>query len=126
MKGDVMKRKRFWLLAVELTLISILVGCECCQWRECGPTYNEKIHLLEVGMTKAQVLEIMGQPYEKAAYSNSEWLVYQTDCDFKGGGRGSMRTRPRNEWLTPLLFLDGKLIGKDRNYWNKYKFRALK
>jgi len=118
-----MKRKRFWLLAAELTLISILVGCE---WRECGPTYNEKIHLLEVGMTKAQVLEIMGQPYEKAAYSNSEWLVYQTDCDFKGGGRGSMRTRPRNEWLTPLMFRDGKFLGIDKDYWDKYKFRALK
>lgn len=80
-------------------------------------------------MTKAQVLRIMGRPYERAAYSNSEWLVYKTGSDREWVGHsygGDWIDKPENEWLTPLLFLDGKLVGKDRNYWNKYKFRALK
>jgi hypothetical protein len=126
MKGDNMKRKRIWLLAAELTLICILVGCGRC---ECGPIYRKELNLLEAGMTKAQVLEIMEQPYERAAYSNLEWLVYQTDSKFKHKkrGRGSeLITKPHNEWLTPLLFRDGKLVGIDKNYWDKYKFRALK
>lgn len=119
-----MKRKRIWLLAAELALICILVGCES---RECGPALREELKLLEVGMTKAQVLEIVGKPYERAAYTNSEWLVYQTDCSYEGAGRGGTRTRPYNEWLTPLLLRDGKLVGTDKNYWkNRYKYRVLK
>ena len=119
-----MKQKRIPLLAAELTLICILVGCE---FRECGPALREELKLLEVGMTKAQVLEIMGKPYAKAAYSNSEWLLYQTDCDFEGAGRGGTRTRPYKEWLTPLLLRDGKLVGKDTNFWeNMYKYRVIR
>ena len=69
----------------------------------------------------------MGQPCERAAYGNSEWLVYQTDWHSElNGYYGGSKIKPKNEWLTPLLFLDGKLVGKDRNYWDKYKFRALK
>ncbi|KPL24562.1 MAG: hypothetical protein AMJ75_03430 [Phycisphaerae bacterium SM1_79] len=123
-KGDVMKQKRIWLLAAELTLIGILVGCE---WCECGPMLREELKLLDVGMTKEQVLEIMGRPYERAAYTNSEWLVYQTDCSSEGTGRGNTRTRPPDEWLTVLLFRDGKLVSTDTNYWdNRYKYRILK
>jgi outer membrane protein assembly factor BamE (lipoprotein component of BamABCDE complex) len=93
--------------------------------RECGPTLREELKLLEVGMTKAQVLEIMGKPYEKAAYTNSEWLVYQTDCSYEGTGRGGTRTRPPDEWLTALLLRDGKLVSTDTNYWkNRYKYRV--
>lgn len=127
MKGDVMKRKRIWLLAAELTLTCILVGCGRC---ECELIYGKELNLLEVGMTKAQVLEIMEQPYERAAYSNLEWLVYQTDSKFKykrrGRGGSEKIRKPDNEWLTPLLFLDGKFVGTDKDYWDKYKFRALK
>ena len=117
-----MKRKRIWVLVAELALICILVGCEL---RECGPALREELKLLEVGMTKSQVLEIMGRPYERAAYSNSEWLVYQTDCATEGAGRGSTRTKPANEWLTVLLLRDGKLVSTDTNYWdNRYKYRV--
>ncbi len=117
-----MKRKRFPLLAAELTLICILVGCEL---RECGPALREELKLLEVGMTKAQVLEIMGKPYEKAAYTNSEWLVYQTDCSYEGAGRAGTRSRPPDEWLTVFLLRDGKLVSIDTNYWkNRYKYRV--
>ncbi|MHC4585194.1 MAG: outer membrane protein assembly factor BamE domain-containing protein [Planctomycetota bacterium] len=117
-----MKRNRIWLLASELTLICILVGCESPQWQP----NRENLKLVEVGMTKAEVLEIMGEPRERAAYSNSEWLVYQTDRKNESIGRGNTRMRPVNEWLTVLLLRDGTLAGTDRNYWkNRYKYRVL-
>jgi outer membrane protein assembly factor BamE (lipoprotein component of BamABCDE complex) len=122
MKGDVMKRKGIRLLVAKLVLTCILVGCEC------GPTVRERLKLLEVGMTKVQVREIMGRPYEVATYSDSEWLVYQTDSETEFVGYdGGMIDKPENEWLTPLLLRDEKLVGTDKNYWeNKYKYRVLR
>lgn len=115
-----MKQKEIWLLAAELALACILVGCEC------GPTVRERLNLLKVGMTKVQVREIMERPYEVATYSDSEWLVYQTDSETQLVG-GYMIDKPYNEWLTPLLLRDGKLTGTDKNYWkNRYKYRVLK
>ena len=119
-----MKQKRICLLAAELALTCILVGCEC------GPTVRERLNLLESGMTKAQVFEIMGRPYERAAYTNSEWLVYRTNFDKEFVGHsfgGDWIDKPENEWQTPLLLRDGKLVGTDSNYWkNKYKYRVLR
>jgi len=116
-----MKQKGIWLLAAELALSCILVGCEC------GPTVRERLKLLEVGMTKVQVRKIMGRPYEVATYSDSEWLVYQIDSETEFVGYGGMIDKPENEWLTPLLLCDGKLVGTDKNYWeNKYKYRVLR
>ncbi|MHC4543530.1 MAG: outer membrane protein assembly factor BamE domain-containing protein [Planctomycetota bacterium] len=117
-----MKQKGILLLAAELTLTCILVGC--------GPTNREKLRSLEAGMTKGKVLQIMGQPYERATYGNSEWLVYQTDSSEElvsmGPGSGWIE-KPDNEWLTPLLLRDGKLVGTDKKYWkNKYKYRVLR
>ena len=123
-----MKRKRIWLAAVELSLIYVLGGCGRC---ECGPPKwlpnRENLKLVEVGMTKAEVLEIMGAPGETAAYKDSEWLVYQTDYGNRIVGRSSTRTKHYNEWHTVLLIRDGKLAGTDRNYSeNRYKYRIIR
>jgi hypothetical protein len=109
MKGDIMKNKRISLFAAELTLVCILVGC--------GPSNREKLNLLEVGMTKERVLEIMGKPYERAAEGNSEWLVYQTGWHLTGDAYGNLVRRPDREWLTPLFIQAGKLAGWGRNFW---------
>jgi outer membrane protein assembly factor BamE (lipoprotein component of BamABCDE complex) len=110
MKGDIMKRKRIWLLVAELTLICILVGC--------APSNREKLNFLEVGMTKEKVLEIMGQPHQREAEGNSEWLLYQTSDHLSGTLFSDYRTqKPDREWLTPLFIRDGKLVGWGRNFW---------
>ena len=119
-----MKQKEIWLLAVGLTLICIIGGCASGQWQ----SNRENFKLLEVGMTKAEVLEIMGEPREMAAYKNSEWLVYQTDRMIdESVDRESRRARAVNEWQTVLLIRDGKFAGTDRNYWeNRYKYRVIR
>ena len=118
-----MKRKRIQLGAV-LSLIFILGGCASGQWQ----SNRENFKLLEAGMTKAEVLEIMGEPREIAAYKNSEWLVYQTERMIdESVDRESRRARAVNEWQTVLLIRDGKFAGTDRNYWeNRYKYRIIR
>lgn len=115
MKGDVMKQKGIWLLAAELTLICILVGC--------GPSNREKLNLLEVGMTKVQVLDIMGQPYQREAEGSNEWLLYETgnanplSTAFGTAAGKDPISRDDSENLTPLLIENGKLVGWGRNFW---------
>ncbi|UCE07345.1 MAG: outer membrane protein assembly factor BamE [bacterium] len=105
-----MKSQSIRLLVAELTLIYILVGC--------GPSNREKLNLLEVGMTKEKVLEIMGQPYQREAEGNSEWLLYETGPRIRGNPFGDYyERRPDSEWLTPLFIQDGKLEGWGRNFW---------
>ena len=119
-----MKWKRILLGAVGLTLICILGGCASDQWQ----SNRENFKLLEAGMTKAEVLEIMGEPREMAAYKNSEWLVYQTERMIdEGVDRESRRARSVNEWQTVLLIRDGKFAGTDSSYWeNRYKYKIIR
>ena len=105
-----MKRKGIWLLAAELALICILVGC--------SPSNSERLSLLEVGMTKEKVLKVMGTPYKTEANDESEWLLYKTGDQwhvptlFGGYGR-----RPERAWLTPLQMQNGKLLRWGGNLW---------
>ena len=88
--------------AVVISMVCIfLSGCYVQNIRD-------NLNKLEVGMTKAQVLEIMGKPYRREAQGQNEWLLYVT---------AMYRGRPESYWLTPLLIEDGKLIGWGKNYW---------
>jgi hypothetical protein len=110
MKGDVMKQKRIWLLVAELALICVLVGC--------APAQREKLNLLEVGMTKREVLKVMGTPYKTEAKGENEWLLYKTGDQWHVntlvGGYGR---RPERAWLTPLQMQNGKLLRWGGNLW---------
>ena len=90
-------------LVIIITLAVILSGC--------GEAQNRKnLNQLEVGMTKVQVLEIMGEPYRREAQGNNEWLLYPTT--FYG-----LLSEPSDFHLTPMLIKDGKLEGWGENYW---------
>lgn len=102
-------------MVVELILICIPVGCV--------PSYKEKLNLLEVGMTKEQVLNKMGQPYLITVEGNSEWLIYQTDSNLKTDSYGNLVWRPHREWLTPLFIQDGKLVGWGSSFWKTEETR---
>ncbi|HEG44134.1 MAG TPA: DUF3192 domain-containing protein [Phycisphaerales bacterium] len=86
------------------TLAVFLSGCTEEQNRK-------KLNRLEVGMTKAQVLEIMGEPYRREAESNSEWLLYKTETY----NMLLERHKSEEERTTPLLIQNGKLIGWGNN-----------
>ncbi len=92
-----MKAKKIGFLA----LILFLVGC---QW----DLNRENLNKIEVGMTKSEVREIMGQPYQREVEGQMEWWLYQTNVDPYGN---------MDNELTPIAFANGKLIGWGRNFY---------
>lgn len=75
---------------------------------------------LEVGMSKQEVLDIMGKPYNSEAYSipngeMAEFWIYLT----KYTDSGSI---PDSD-TTPLCFVNGKLTGWGRNFYISEKKR---
>jgi len=98
----------------KILLISLALVAGCCQ------TNRANLSKLEVGMSKEQVLDIMGKPRRTEASEKMEVLLYQTEMNYT----------PHNTFEkveTPLLFEDGKLIGWGRSFWDdhikKYELR---
>jgi len=89
----------------KVIVVSLLVFflCGCFSWE----INRENLNKIEIGMTKDQVKQIMGKPYRREAESNLEWWLYKTK-DYN---------ITESEYLTPLLFKDGELIGWGKNFW---------
>lgn len=71
---------------------------------------------LEVGMSKQEVINILGNPYNRDAYTTPdgsvlEFLIYLT----KYTDSGSI---PDSD-TTPICFLNGKVTGWGRNFYEQ-------
>ena len=62
---------------------------------------------VQVGMTRDEVISIMGLPQKREAYGRTEFLIYRTGLD------GSEQER-----FTPVAIVDGKVTGWGRNYYD--------
>ena len=99
-------------MVIVLMLALFLIGCQDSRsWLDPGGWNREKLNELEVGMTKEQVTEIMGTPYRREAENKSEWWLYKTDASYRG------QWLRESEYLTPLVFENGELVGWGKNYW---------
>ena len=96
-------------LVIIITLAVIISGCV-------EERNRKNLNQLEVGITRVQVLEIMGEPYRREAQGNNEWLLYPTELKSSRGVMG-FPDLAESEWLTPLLLKEGKLKGWGQNYW---------
>ena len=70
------------------------------------------LNSLELGMSRAQVVQIMGEPFKREAYNGVEFLFYRTERNPDGSWGG-----PRSE--TPVAIVGGKLDGWGRNYYDR-------
>ncbi|MGH9418369.1 MAG: hypothetical protein ACRD3J_00225 [Thermoanaerobaculia bacterium] len=61
---------------------------------------------LKFGMTREQVIEIMGQPERQEVRGNVEFLIYQTDTREEGGWN-----------FTPVGLIDSRVAGWGRVYY---------
>lgn len=88
------------------------VSLLCLLISGCLTAANRKnLNRLEIGMSKEQVVGIMGTPYMREADTNREWWLYETTY-YNGP--------VKEEFLTPVVFdKDGKLIGWGRNFWTE-------
>ena len=78
----------------------------------------EKLCLeLNIGMTKTEVIQVMGEPRKTEAYSmegqNTEFWLYLTEGTIIGDGRMGDKN------FTPLAFENGILIGWGRNFYDQ-------
>ena len=99
-----MKKLFFAFAAVLFLLVSS--GCTAAKNIE-----NSK--RLRVGMTKAQVLEVMGRPIEDEAYCKPDVWFYFIETVWADG------LTTRDECM-PLVFENGKLIGWGNSFYTRH------
>lgn len=73
-------------------------------------TVGDKLKQLRVGMTKAQVLKIMGKPVDEVYTTPDVWYYY-TDTKW----HDFLTT---SDECTPLVFKNGKLQGWGNDFYN--------
>ena len=88
------------LVMIGAILCLLVAGCDAIN--------RGNLNKLEVGMSKEQVTTIMGKPYQREVSGEREYWLYETER------RARYYT---NEYLTPIVFEGGKLVGWGRNYW---------
>lgn len=74
----------------------------------------ENVAKLKEGMTKDEVLSIMGKPLEKEIYNKPDVWFYYTESKWSDGNSTS-------DECTPLVFEGGKLVGIGEEFYKKYR-----
>lgn len=98
----------------------VLVGCGVArQSVQKGEVNGNKVNLakLSLGMTKSQVLEIMGlagkiEAYQTKTGGSMEFLIYRTVFTNKNDRDTS------DKYWTPICLIDGKVVGWGRNFYD--------
>lgn len=76
---------------------------------------QEKAKQLRVGMTKQEVLKIMGEPLRHEVYNKPDLWYYYIDTKWHD-------TYTTEDECLPLVFKDGKLQGWGREFYNRNYF----
>ncbi|MDD5728956.1 MAG: DUF3192 domain-containing protein [Victivallales bacterium] len=92
-------------------VFSVLLAVSGCAYHEAHANV-EKSRDLRIGMTKQQVLKIMGEPVKNQKYVSPDVWFYYTCPQWIDG------LTTEDECL-PLVFRDGKLIGWGWEYYEK-------
>ena len=71
-------------------------------------TTNDKLMQLNVGMSRDEVLSILGTPDKREVYGEIEFLIYVTNY----------HAYYEKERTTPILIKSGKVVGWGRNYYD--------
>ena len=108
-----MMRQAFLLASVLSALL--LAGCSM-PWRE-AQTNVENSKNLRVGMTKAEVLKIMGDPLQDETFCRPDLWYYYIETVWADG-------LVAEEECMPLVFENGKLVGWGRVFLTKYRLQS--
>lgn len=107
-----------------LIAIVFIAGCGYLQEMEIKETRNN-LKKLQIGMSKEQVREIAGEPFQTKAKANTEIWLYCTHYRPMPFGNGSQTYEIMK---TPLLFEDNRLVSwgqgiADQDDVEKYELR---
>jgi outer membrane protein assembly factor BamE (lipoprotein component of BamABCDE complex) len=105
--------KNLWIAGF-LMLCVFAAGCESLNPYKVAEKNVNNTKQLRVGMTKAQVLAIMGEPLKDEGFARPDiWYYY-----FENNWLDGMITE---EECFPLIFKDGKLIGWGNNFHARWR-----
>ena len=94
--------------------ISMLVFCSCSHYKNL-----ENMKSLKKGMTKKEVIAIMGDPVTGETYCKPDVLFYYTDPKWSDGNITS-------DECSPLVFEKDKLIGWGQEFYKDYRQKDWK
>ncbi|MDD2479916.1 MAG: DUF3192 domain-containing protein [Victivallaceae bacterium] len=104
----------FLLLAASLT--ASLTGCSSFGYYQARENLKKSADL-RVGMTKNEVLHVMGEPVQNQEYSRPDvWFYYINPLWYD-----ALITQDE---CMPLVFEDGKLTGWGNEYYNQYYYAS--
>lgn len=105
---------RFVLCAVGCALgTGMLAGCGGLPWQEISRNV-ENSKSLRIGMTKAEVLNVMGDPVSDETYCTPDvWFYYHKTVWADG--------LVTEDECMPLVFEDGKLAGWGNSFYAAYR-----
>lgn len=95
---------KFSIFAALLAIAFFAVGCESINPYKIAEKNVNNAKQLRIGMTKAEVLSIMGEPVKDEAFNRPDIWYYYYDCNWLDGFI-------TEEECFPLVFNDGKLVG---------------
>jgi hypothetical protein len=95
---------RGWRLKLTSGLLLFLLQCGCANP---GIMQAANLDTVRAGMTRDEVLEIMGQPQRQEEYGPTEFLIYSTD--------GTSNTALLD--FTPIAIVDGRVTGSGRRLY---------
>lgn len=98
-----------WKIMVAALFAAVSVGG--CAWIEADRNL-ENAEKLRVGMTKSEVLSIMGEPVKNEIYAQPDLWFYYTHPNWIDG-------LVTEDECTPLVFKDGKLVGWGNEFYAK-------
>ena len=104
--------KKITLLFAVFSALFLIAGCASARNLE-----NSK--QLRTGMTKSQVLEIMGRPVEDEAFCKPDVWFYQVETIWADG------LTTMDECM-PLVFENGKLAGWGNTFYTRYGTRGIR
>jgi outer membrane protein assembly factor BamE (lipoprotein component of BamABCDE complex) len=109
--------RKFLLLATAALLVGA-AGCAYMPWNEAARSIaNSK--QLRVGMTKNEVLEVMGSPVSDETFSTPDVWYYFVQSVWMDG-------LTTEDECMPLVFEDGKLIGWGNPFYTHYRIEKKK
>ena len=104
--------KHLWLVC--FVVLTLCCGCESVNpYRIAEKNINNSKNL-RIGMTKAEVLQIMGEPLKNESFNKPDLWYYYYDCNWLDG-------LTTEEECFPLVFRDGKLIGWGNRFYTAWR-----
>jgi len=110
--------KFFLKVLTAVALATLVSSCEYCNWAYFeGEDTREKMSKIRIGMTKQEILDLLGQPLKDEKFNKPDVWFYYTNV--RWGDSLSAR-----EESTPVVFSEGYVIGWGNDFYQKeYEFK---